>query len=157
MFNKWLSKNLRLQVIEKALEKDRHEKLIQNEKKHNIISSNNQANDILFNLLPRPHKEKQTLFESTLEHFKVLTVPHLKAFIHIRMFDEVKIPKKAKFKFPKKGTVGEAQAGIRNLLSLAYDLRCKEVLFTVNDEMIERVEEENEHEQEDETVMIQAT
>ena len=97
------------------------------------------------------------MFESTLEHFKVLTVPHLKAFIHIRMFDEVKIPKKAKFKFPKKGTVGEAQAGIRNLLSLAYDLRCKEVLFTVNDEVIERVEEENEREQEDETVMIEAT
>ena len=51
------------------------------------------------------------------------------------MFDVTKIPKKVNFKFPKKGTIGEAQAGIRNLLYLSNDLRCKEVLMKVDNEL----------------------
>ena len=76
-------KSLRVQVIEKAIQKDRHDKLIQNQKKESIIQLNDEAYEILFGLLPRPHVQHQTLFHSTINNFNVLRVPHLKAFIHI--------------------------------------------------------------------------
>ena len=51
------------------------------------------------------------------------------------MFDVTKIPKKVNFKFQTKGTIGEAQGEIRNLPSLSNDLRLKEVLMKVDNEL----------------------
>ena len=62
------------------------------------------------------------------------------------MFDNVKIPRNIKFKWPKKGTVGEAEAGIRNLISMAYNICCEEVIMKLesNNETVNVCTGENE-------------
>ena len=41
----------------------------------------------------------------------------------------MKIPRNVKFKWPKKGTVDEAEASIRNLIYMAYNICCEELIM----------------------------
>ena len=84
-----------------------------------------------------------------MKDIKILNIPHLKAFIHTRMFENVKIPRNVKFKRPKKGTINEAKAGIKNLISMAYNIWCEEVIMKLesNNETLNVTAEENESDQ----------
>ena len=76
-----------MQVIERVLQKDRYEKTVEVDKKQNYITLNNEAYETLFNLLPQPHVENQTLYHTTMKDIKILNIPHMKAFIHTSMFE----------------------------------------------------------------------
>ena len=72
--------------------------------------------------------EVTPLEDLTIQRFKPPTVKQLMAFIHIRLFDTAIIPNGQDSRIPKnKGNIEEVDRGVKNLISMAYEVRSKPI------------------------------
>lgn len=77
-----------------------------------------------------PHEELQ---EAQLANFAKCTVLLLKVFIHVHMFDTFTIPSLAKWRWPRKEKLVDAEREVDCLIKRAFDCRCNELKLATAD------------------------
>lgn len=80
--------------------------------------------------LPHPRINKSDMYaKSALKKISLYYYNEIKAFVHVQMFSTFGIPRRPKWICPNKGKMVDAQTGERNILSLAFECRAKDILL----------------------------
>lgn len=116
-------KNIEKQVLEKQ-----RDIALKQQKTVVLLAANEECEQQLLSVMKtRLNLEAEVPYEeirgAQLADFAKCTVPLLKAFIHVRMFDTLTVPSSAKWSWPNKEKLADAENGVDCLIKRAFDCR----------------------------------